>query len=366
MLKVLDESTVVDESGRYRFLSEEYFCDLTKVGGRCFVCLTAPGEKTQEHVIPDWVIRLTHLQYQTIGLPNGERLPYPRYTIPCCYDCNQALDAQYEDPISRAMKAGLHGLRELHLSDPTLLIRWLNLIFFKTHYKDLFLRKNLDRRIGDEKIGDAYDWGVMNLPHSLFRAPMNDIRLESHNLGSLFAVKVLNPNWAGLWDYRDNILTGTIYVRINDVVLIAVLNDGGVTSGLMQNRFSRESGANVIQTLEMLTDIQYLNHGLTSTAEYIKRWVIESDYTGIRVELPESIELELVNPRQRHSRLWSYLERYENLPIDGGLALRNFKNQILAGMVSQGLKPRPTVMPTSSDILEFLRSEPDLAVFYGL
>lgn len=100
MLQLLDESTVVDELGRYRFLSEETFCSLTKAKDRCFVCLIASGEETLEHVIPNWIIKLCSLQNQTIGLNNGATVSYPRYKLPCCYKCNQLLREQYEDPIS--------------------------------------------------------------------------------------------------------------------------------------------------------------------------------------------------------------------------------------------------------------------------
>lgn len=226
MLRQLDEHTVIDESGRYRFLSEQAFCELTKESDRCFVCLTAPGEETQEHVIPNWIIKLCDLREQTVRLSNGEKLLYPRYKIPCCESCNQALREAYEDPISRAMKGGLDSVLELHRADKTLLLRWLNLLFFKTHYKDLSLRKHLDRREGKGTIGDAYDWGVMELPHALFRSVLFDVMIASPQIGSLVIVKLLNPEWAGIWDYRDDFASGTVYVRVGDLVLIGVLNDG--------------------------------------------------------------------------------------------------------------------------------------------
>ena len=364
MLRVLDESTVVDERGRYRFLSEKTFCDLTKVGDRCFVCLTAAGDETQEHIIPNWVIRHCGLEKQTIRLGNGEKVTYPRYKVPCCENCNQSLRETYEDSISYAVKGGIASVLELHRSDPTLILRWLNLLFFKTHYKDLFLRRNLDRRLGEEKIADVYDWGVMHLPHSLFRAPLNDITIETPHIGSLTVVKLLNPDWAGLWDYRDDFLSRTVYVRIRDVVLIAVLHDGGIISHLMKDRFCVENGAYVAQTLEMLTDYQSFTHWLRSVPDYVMRWREDMDYTGLRVDLPNDIDFE-VNVRARHDLLWFHLEKYADLPMDGGSPLGASKDDLLAGRVSLALNPRPARMPTAQEILGSLRAANDPAIFYG-
>lgn len=365
MLRVLDDSTVVDEQGRYRFLSEKTFCELTRVGDRCFVCLTAAGDETQEHIIPNWIIRYCNLEKHTIRLGNGEKVTHPKYKVPCCERCNQSLRRTYEDSISSAIKGGISSIFNLHRLDPTILLRWLNLLFFKTHYKDLFLRRNLDRRLGEEKIADVYDWGVMNLPHSLFRAPLFDITIETPNIGSLTVVKVLNQDWAGLWDYRDDFLSRTVYVRIRDVVLIAVLHDGGITSHLMKDRFCVENGAYVAQTLEMLTDYQSFTYWLRTMPDYVMRWREGIDYTGLRVDLPTDINFE-PNVKKRHDLLWRHLERYADLPMDNGHRLGAFKDELLAGRRSLALKPRPVRMATAQEILGSLRTANDPAIFYGV
>ena len=318
-------------------------------------------------MVPNWAIKYCGLQNQRIKLRNGELVPYPRYKIPCCERCNQLLRHAYEDQLSCAIKGGVASLLELHRADPTILIRWLNLLFFKTHYKDLFLRMELDRRNADLKIGDAYDWGVMNLPHTLFRSPFHDITIESPHVGSLTVVKVLNPNWAGLWDYRDDFLSRTIYVRIGDVVLIAVLHDGGITSHLMKDRFCVVDGATVAQTLEMLTDYQSFASWVRNMPDYIMRWREDQDYTALRVDLPEDIDLQLApdSIEKRHKLLWSHLEAYRDLEMADGRPLKAVKDDLLAGRRSLALNPKPARPPASQDILKSLRNEDDPAIFYG-
>ena len=365
MLRLLDKETIIDEGGRYRFLSEQTFCDLTKDSDRCFVCLTAPSGETQEHVIPNWIIKLCDLREQTMRLSNGEKILYPRYKVPCCERCNQALREAYEDPISIAVKGGLESVLKLHETDKTLLLRWLNLLFFKTHYKDLSVRKHLDRRQGESTIGESYDWGVMELPHALFRSVLFNIQIASPQIGSLVIVKLLNPDWAGLWDYRDDFKSGTTYVRIGDIVLIGVLNDGGISAHAMKDRFCVESGGHVAQTLEMLTDYQVFNRSLKRKADYIKRWIVEQDYTGIRVQLPENIDIRPVNHQARHRLLWSHLEPYGELPMSGGTQLKTAKEALLAGRLSLALNPKPSSMPKSDQILSDLRRAADPTIVYG-
>lgn len=366
MLQLLDESTIVDALGRYRFLSEEAFCALTKAKDLCFVCLIASGKETQEHVIPDWIIRLCGLQNQKIILGNGATVTYPRYKLPCCFNCNQSLREQYEDPISKAVKKGILGLQGLHLSDPTLLLRWLNLLYFKTHYKDLFLRRILDERGSGEMIGDVYDWGIMELSHALLRSPMAEINLETMNIGSLYIIKILNPDWADLWDYRDDFESGLIYVRIGEIVLIGVLKDGGITSSYFRDRFCVDGGAYVAQTLEIYTDCLVFNYDLKSKPEYLKLWKKEQNYTGIRVKLPKVLELRPHVPEERHKVLWAHLEKYENLPLGGGRTLKDFKKDFLQGQVNLALNPKPPTFPSSDDILALLSDKPDVTTFYGL
>lgn len=215
-------------------------------------------------------------------------------------------------------------------------------------------------------IGDAYDWGIMNLPHAMLRSPMTEIHLESMNIGSLFVIKVLNPEWADLWDYRDDFASGVIYVRIGDVALIGVLKDGGLTSSFLSDRFCVLDGAYVAQTLEIFTDCLVFNNGLKSKAEYTKRWIAEQNYTGIRVDLPKALELQPPMPHTRHKLLWHHLQKYENLPMDSGRSLRDVKKELLRGEISLALNPKPTVMPRPAEILALLRDKQEVATFYGL
>lgn len=372
LLKQLDESTVIDQDGRYIFVSEPEFLRLTQDPGICFVCLTAPSSETKEHIVPDWAIRLCDLADKRIMLSNGQGVLYPQYKIPCCKTCNQALQQQYEKPISDAVKRGLKGIKDLHWSDPTLPIRWLNLLYFKTHYNDLRQFAHLDRRKGKQKIGERYDWGTWNLPHALFRAPLYGTSFRSKNLGSLCVFKLVNQNWADVWDYKDDHVTGTVYVRMHDIALLGILNDGGITNSVMADRFHLPRGAYVAQSLEVLTDYQTFNHEFTNRpeylknrAEYVKRWDLKTGATEIRVDLPKQLKRAPHDKQRRHELLWRHLETYGELPMNDGTLLKDAKEKILCGAVNFGLKARPKKTPTDKAILKRVERSVIGAKFYG-
>lgn len=133
----------------------------------------------------------------------------------------------------------------------------------------------------------------------------------------------------------------------------------------MKDRFCVGRGGYVAQTLEMLTDYQVFNRSLKQRAEYIKSWKMAQDYTAIRVQLPDEIDLRPVNHEARHRLLWSHLEAYGELPMSEGTPLKASKEALLAGRVSLALNPRPSSMPRSDQVLATLRRADDPTIVYG-
>lgn len=99
-------------------------------------------------MIPDWLLRKHDLFNLNVQFANGATVRYPRYKVPCCERCNRNLGRLIEEPVSRLLDGGFDALRA-ELSGEAggrtwgLLYLWLSLIYFKTHYKDLFLRDDL-------------------------------------------------------------------------------------------------------------------------------------------------------------------------------------------------------------------------------
>jgi hypothetical protein len=67
---------------------------------RCIFCGKPPVDKNKEHVIPQWLIKLTGdpKRITTIGQQNGRaiRFPWLSYVFPACEQCNTEFAAMEE------------------------------------------------------------------------------------------------------------------------------------------------------------------------------------------------------------------------------------------------------------------------------
>lgn len=97
-----ESNTVINTEGKILFFGLEHFlADIAK-GSCCFICGAYPESKefNDEHIIPDWILRKFNLHSKFITLPNGAKIKYGQYTVPCCVNCNKELGKVYEEPIS--------------------------------------------------------------------------------------------------------------------------------------------------------------------------------------------------------------------------------------------------------------------------
>src|SRR2546430_27745 len=76
--------------------------------GHCFLCgtLLTDDNRTDEHVIPQWLQRTHNLWQQRMHLLNGTTMPYASLKIPCCSDCNNVRLCPIEEAVSIAFAAG--------------------------------------------------------------------------------------------------------------------------------------------------------------------------------------------------------------------------------------------------------------------
>lgn len=363
MIVDLGDGTIVDRQGNYIFVSEKRFVDLTRNEQTCFVCLRNPNSETLEHIVPNWVQRVCGLARSRVQLANGSKVLYPQWKVPCCEACNQLLRRHFEDPISKAHQLGFEEIKKLHKRNPHILLGWLSLIYFKTHYKDLFLNNHLNHKKSTGRIGDSYDWGIMAWPHAFFRAPIYRTFIKSI-MGSLCVIKIKNPTWADLYDYKDDFLSSSVYIRIGDIALLAVFNDGGLCNEILRNRFLLDGGGFVTQSLEVLTDYQALNLSLRTRPDYYMGWDTNICETYLRSELPNNFTIENISPKNRHQMLWRNIEQYSSLKINSGRTLKQIKPDLLEGKVNFGLAPfKPSTIDRS--LFRDRSRHWTAAVFYG-
>jgi hypothetical protein len=267
------DGSVIDRNGKVVHYSVERFRKDIVEGDRCFMCGASRDEKpfNDEHIVPDWVLRKFDLHRQHVTLPNGVSVPYARYLVPCCVECNGRLGKEVEEPISELLKGSYAKVVEfVHAKGPWPLFAWMNLIYLKTHLKDQRLRFSLDQRVSAEKIGDYYDWGSLHHMHCVARAFHTGAKLDHRIMGSVLVLPAKLIPGFGRFDYADLYEFKTTFIQLGEVAIFCVLNDACATLSLIKDRFFKMIGGKLspIQMREVLARLAHANQAITARPEF--------------------------------------------------------------------------------------------------
>jgi hypothetical protein len=240
-----EDHSIRADDGRLVYICVDRFKSQICQSKCCFVCGESSAvPMTQEHVIPDWILKYFNLHREEITLPNKTLYRYDKYKVPMCEPCNKLLGRELEAPISHAFQNGMEGISSF-LEKPQgkqKLFSWLCLIFIKTHYKDLSLLLERDKRLGKSSIAEEYeyDWGDMHHIYCVARSSFSRAVVDPDALGSLVLVPILTENSSQLFDLVDFTAARTIGIRIGDVGVIAVFGDCGAVLDQMYPRILRK------------------------------------------------------------------------------------------------------------------------------
>lgn len=224
-----EDGSAVRDDGTVIIFSIERFIRNIVEGDCCFICGRRRDQVpfNDEHVIPDWVLRKAGLYERQITLPNGTLYRYRNYKVPCCVPCNSLMGTTFELPLSKLFERGYDAVAE-HLRTRegiTQLFIWLAFIYLKTHLKDLSLRAHQDRRMPDRQIADVYDWENLHHIHCVARSYLAKVAIDPEVIGSVLLMPAKAGPDGDQFDYADNYRARTLFLRIGDVALFAVLND---------------------------------------------------------------------------------------------------------------------------------------------
>ena len=290
------DGTILDLSGRELYLGLDRFKALVRDQHRCFLCGVdnQSARFNDEHVIPDWVQRSYGLANKSIRLANGTTLPYPKYRIRCCEECNSFLGKTFETPISRALASGPDAFFEWYHGELFRIFLWLNLIYLKTHLKDNQLRVSRDQRSSDTRLGDLFDWTELHHCHALLRAARFGFAIDLETtLGSVFCAQL--GDWARQhpYDYNDHLPTHTVMIRLREIAFIAVLNDTrGVLQGLEPKFEKLPPDMNPLQFAELLTEFQFVNAHLKYRPQYLTEVNPRTGDVTIKGNVPAQFDLD--------------------------------------------------------------------------
>src|ERR1700737_307224 len=211
------DGSIVDSNGKIIYFSAKRFVEDICLGDCCFICGAMPGEKefNNEHILPRWLLRRYDLFANTIVLPNGIKVRYDRYTVPCCSECNSFMGTHIETPVSEVVQGGAEAINDFIANGGLLtMFVWMALLFLKTHLKDRQFRVHLDARKGDDLIADMYEGKLLHHIHCLVRAPYVGCSVEIEAVGSVLALPVRAQASPDRFDFGDLYLAQTMMIRL--------------------------------------------------------------------------------------------------------------------------------------------------------
>ncbi len=197
----------------------------------CFLCGSdvENNKSSREHVFPKWLLHHFGLWDKPMTLLNGTKLAYRQLVIPCCQSCNNECLSNIEQEVQERF---VKGAAELMSMDRERLLVWVLKIFYGLLYRELFL--SFDRREpGAGNIVSAEDMEQFQLLHLILqscRVPMQFSMMESDIPASLFIFDVQEPQNPDMrFDYKDDIVNRTMYLRLGQVGILAAFDMGAQT-----------------------------------------------------------------------------------------------------------------------------------------
>lgn len=294
MLVVQADGSWQDGSGRVVFFSIDRFRADVVSGRCCYLCgePLATAERSNEHVLPNWLLRRHGLHGRTISLPNERTWRYDRYKVPCCARCNARLGRELEQPASDWFAGDAESMSRSLEQDPRPLFVWLANLFFKTHFHHNRVPLEQDARRGSATVGDTHVWEELHHIHCLARAARIGSTVSPEALGSLLILPARGGEEDGDYDFLDLTEERTLMVRSGKVAVIAVLNDStACLQHLLANWFPRVDGPfpplAQTQLREVAARLAYLNEQLVERPQYFSRWDHRARRPVIGARLPE-------------------------------------------------------------------------------
>lgn len=291
-----NSNSILDSKGKILFFGLQDFIDHIANGDCCFVCGAIPGTKefNKEHIIPDWILKRYGLYSKSITLPNGSPIKYSQYTVPCCKECNSALNEYYEKPISRLLSKSYKQICKSLDNDSELyhlLFKWLCLIYLKTHLKDKTLKWDRDERQNSLPISSIFYWEEIHHVHCIARSHYTGAKIDEKAYGTIFILPAICVEGIENFDYGDNQLGKGVLMQLGQFSIIAVLNDAHAGLTLWGEQFKKIKGpVTHLQLREIFSHLNYININLKVRPVFQSLFSYDGEYL-ITAEVPEYAEL---------------------------------------------------------------------------
>jgi hypothetical protein len=206
-------------------------------------------------------------------LPQNMSHRFGTYKVPICTNCNDTLKEELEDPVSKAFAAGFAEVKRMADELDHRLYSWLNFLYLKTHYKDLFLVGHKSSQPGQAALGDNLIWRYFRNPHAMVRAHVFGIYIAYSTIGSMKVFRVTDHKDCLRFSYKDAYRDTALYVRIDDIAIVCSLDDFGACKYFL-DPFHDSLGDELAikETLAVLNEYEMAGRRLYG------KWVLAQEY----------------------------------------------------------------------------------------
>lgn len=334
---------------------------------RCFLCgdhLTE-SNRTDEHVLPAWLLHRVGLWDQSVVLLNRTEIPYRQLTIPCCSECNNEHLGELENEIQAGFGEGYDAVCALH---PMRLFQWCAKIWYGLLFRELRLRADRQNAtLGSIMTAEGLEeFQTHHIFLQSIRLPWSFHKFEP---ASVFVMKThVYDDPAHNFDYIDNVLTvdgddliraPLLALRCEGVAVACVFEDLGLTKQCFDGQLKYAEG----QTLHPFQFIEVAcllvcQHSLRRfPTRFTTARVGTTDAYRTRVADFPSGELWAGWDNERFKRIFeTYMGRINGHPLRFDLpglipsvlvkdGQRIVMNQDGSGSVQPLVEPSPLVLP---------------------
>ncbi|CEO33246.1 hypothetical protein [Paraclostridium sordellii] len=265
---------------------------------RCIMCrsILTEDNDTDEHIYPKWLLRKYNMFNKKLTLPNGNSMFYHKWIVKCCKECNGGNMSDMEEVIKKAVNKGYESFKD---TNEEIIVWWLMKIYYAKIHKETMMKVNMadinSKKIIESEAFIKYDPIFMYM-NSLFKG----IKFQKKPY-ELFIFKTENED---IFDYIDDITTNTVFMRLNDILIVCRFNSFGFLGMFCERELialNKVDKVHYLQVLELFSKMVYYSKtfGLKTKHEYL----LKEDGAYITTEIVSVEEIERTNCRDMNEML---------------------------------------------------------------
>ncbi|GAA4311129.1 hypothetical protein [Nibribacter koreensis] len=261
----------------------------------CFLCGNTITQDQVTQVFPEWLMQEYDITERPLQMLDQSVVQFKDLQVPCCRRCQTQYIQPLEEQVQAAAQQGVAGLRAL---EPKLLFQWLGKMFYGTLINELI--KEQDPLIKPE-------YAVSEQPKMLMKFQSFFKVLQSLRVpmtfadflpGSIFVVDVDAAAEPSRFEFRDDLTTMMISLRLDNAMIVCCLLDNELLKRAMRRVWAEVEPRKLqpIQAAEFSARVFYGAYLLNVIPDYLPRQAKPQDEVLVMDSLIDDVTDVIFNP----------------------------------------------------------------------